>query len=190
VAQGYARPLEASDLWRLTDDRSAQVISSRILESFDRREKVAEEYNERLANGAINPGFKQVWWKIKGNACEREKEWRTKTGKKRASLTYAMNNAVFGWFWSGSVLKVIGDVLQITSPLLVKEIIRYAQESWAAYHSGVPAPSLGRGIGLAIALLIQQSASSLCLHHSFYRCATTGVVRFYLAPGTIHVDIL
>ncbi len=101
-----------------------------------------------------------------------------------------MNNAVFGWFWSGGVLKVTGDALQITSPLLVKEIIRYAQGSWAAYHSGVPTPSLGRGIGLALALLIQQGAASLCLHHSFYRCASTGVVRFYLAPGTIRVDIL
>jgi len=188
VDQGYARPLEASDLWRLTDDRSAQVISSRILESFDRRQKAAAEYNERLANGSINPGFKRLWWKMKGNADEREEEWRTKTGKKKASLTYAMNNAVFGWFWLGGILKVIGDVLQITSPLLVKEIIRYAQGSWAAYHSGVPTPSLGHGIGLAFALLIQQSAIALCLHHSFYRTTSTGVVRFYLAPGTIHVD--
>lgn len=178
MGQGYARPLEASDLWRLTDDRSAQAISARILESFDRRHKAAEEYNERLANGSINPGFKKIWWKIKGNTDEREKEWRTKTGKKKASLTYAMNSAVFGWFWFGGVLKVMGDVLQITSPLLVKEIIRFAQGSWAAYHSDIPAPSLGRGIGLAFALLIQQGAASLCLHHSFYRCAGTGVVRF------------
>jgi hypothetical protein len=101
-----------------------------------------------------------------------------------------MNNAVFGWFWWGGVLKVIGDVLQITSPLLVKEIIRYAQGSWAAYHSGVPAPSLGRGIGLSFALLIQQGVVALCLHHSFYRCASSGVVRFYLASGTIRADIL
>lgn len=190
MGQGYARPLEASDLWRLTDDRSAQVISARILESFDQRHKAAEEYNERLADGSINPGFKKVWWKIKGNTDEREKEWRTKTGKKKASLTYAMNSAVFGWFWLGGIMKVMGDLLQITSPLVVKEIIRFAQGSWAAYHSGVPAPSLGRGIGLAFALLIQQGVASLCLHHSFYRCSSTGVVRFYLSPGTTHIDIL
>jgi len=182
-APGYARPLEASDLWRLTDDRSAVVISSRILESFDRRHKAAVEYNERLADGSISPGLKKIWWKFKGNADEREKEWRTNTGKKKASLTYAMNAAVFGWFWTGGVLKVAGDVLQITSPLLVKEIIRYAQGSWSAYHSDLPTPSLGRGIGLAFALLVQQGAASLCLHHSFYRCTSTGVVRFTSPSG-------
>jgi hypothetical protein len=183
--QGYARPLEAADLWRLTDDRSADVISSRILESFDRRHKAAEEHNDRLTNGSISPGLKKIWWKIKGNADERENEWRRKTGKKKASLTYAMNDAVFGWFWFGGVLKVVGDVLQITSPLLVKEIIRYAQVSWTAYHSGLPTPSLGRGVGLAFALLFQQMVASLCLHHSLYRCMSTGVVRFSLVPRTI-----
>lgn len=104
------------------------------------------------------------------------------TGKKKASLTYAMNNSVFGWFWFGGVLKVTGDILQITSPLVVKEIIRYAQGSWTAYQSGQPVPSIGRGIGLAFALLVQQCVGSLCLHHSFYHCTTTGVVHFYFAP--------
>ena len=94
-----------------------------------------------------------------------------------------MNAAVFGWFWIGGVLKVVGDVLQITSPLLVKEIIRYAQVSWTAYHSDLPTPSLGRGIGLAFALLIQQGVASLCYHHSFYHCSSTGVVRFASSLG-------
>lgn len=46
-------------------------------------------------------------------------EWK-KSMRKRASLTLAMNDAVFVWFWSSGVLKVLGDTAQVTSPLLVK----------------------------------------------------------------------
>jgi hypothetical protein len=65
----------------------------------------------------------------------------------------------------------------MTSPLLVKEIIKFAQKSWAAHKAGQPAPSIGTGIGLAIALLAQQLLGSVCLHQSFYRGCTAGVVR-------------
>jgi hypothetical protein len=36
---GYARPLEASDLWKLQDHRSSGVIAEAILTSFDARRK-------------------------------------------------------------------------------------------------------------------------------------------------------
>ena len=42
--------------------------------------------------------------------------WR----RKRASLVFAMNDSVKWWFWTGGLFKLISDVAQITSPLLVK----------------------------------------------------------------------
>ncbi len=57
---GYARPLEASDLWKLQDHRSAGVISESILNSFDARRKKADDYNVRLANGEIKPPLRLV----------------------------------------------------------------------------------------------------------------------------------
>lgn len=135
---GYARPLEPTDLWKLQDKRSAAVISEKIVKSFERRAAFADEYNAKLANGEISPGWRKVWWSLKGNRTEREKKWREKDGRKKPSLALAMNDSVKWWFWSagvcfffsfyrvlnvdssGQICKVIADTSQITSPLVVK----------------------------------------------------------------------
>ena len=117
---GYSRPLGATDLYKLQDDRSSGIIAERITRSFKERQREATEYNSRLANGEISPGIRGTWWSIGGQRKEREKEWREKTGKKKASLTLAVNDSVFCFFWSAGVLRLISDVALITSPLLVK----------------------------------------------------------------------
>ena len=120
MSLGYARPLEASDLYKLQDHRASAVIAERITKSFERRQKEAAEYNERLASGEIGPGLKGVWWSLRGVRAEREKQWREKDGRKRASLVWAMNDSIKWWFWFGGLLKLIADVSQVTTPLLVK----------------------------------------------------------------------
>lgn len=120
MSLGYARPLEASDLYKLQDDRASQYIAERIIKSFERRQEVAAAYNKRLANGEISPGMKGVWWSIRGNRAEREKQWREKDGRKRASLVLAMNDSIAWWFWSGGILKLLADISQVLSPLLVR----------------------------------------------------------------------
>jgi len=118
---GYARPLETSDLWKLQDHRSAGVIAETILSSFDARRKKADEYNARLSNGEIKPPLSlRVMSLLRGDGEERLKRWREKDGKAQASLAWAMNDAIKWWFWSGGVLKVIGDTAQVTSPLVLK----------------------------------------------------------------------
>ncbi|KAJ7593418.1 ABC transporter [Mycena floridula] len=177
LSLGYARPLEATDLYKLEDDRKAAYIGEIISASFERRMKVAEEYNTKLANGQISPGWKRIWWTLKGNRAEREKQWREKDGKKHASLVWSMNDSVKWWFWSAGILKVIGDTAQVTSPLLVKAIISFAQDSYTGHRTGtgkIPPP--GKGIGLTFALLALQLLASLCTHHFFYRSSSTGVL--------------
>ena len=184
---GYARPLEAVDLARLPGDRSSEQIAKSIIESFETRHKAAESYNARLASGKINPGLhKRIWWTLRGNRQQREEQWRTKDGKKRASLVMSMNHPVLWWFWSSGVLKLIGDIAQLTSPLLVKEIIKFVQRSYAAHLAGTKAPHIGQGIGICFALFFQQTIASWGLHHSFYRGSTTGVVSQAL-PSTSHL---
>ncbi|KAK7032834.1 oligomycin resistance ATP-dependent permease YOR1 [Favolaschia claudopus] len=174
---GYKRPLEATDLYKLGDERSSAYIAERISASFDRRHKAATEYNTRLANGEINPGVWQAaWWSLRGNRAEREKKWREVTGKRRASLVWAMNDSIKWYFWSGGVLKIIGDTAQITSPLVVKAIIKFATTSYVAHQTGEKPPGIGRGIGLAICLLLMQLIGSLGQHHFFYRAMATGVL--------------
>jgi hypothetical protein len=120
LSLGYARPLEATDLFKLQEDRSAAVIAKKITDSFESRRKKADEYNDRLARGKVSPGLRGIWWSLKGNRQERERHWREVTGKRKPSLILAMNDSVFWFFWIGGLFKLIADVSQITTPLIVK----------------------------------------------------------------------
>ena len=117
---GYARPLEPPDLYKLEDDRSAKYIADKIVASFERRRKAAEDYNARLVSGEVGAGWRKVWWAVKGNRDHLERKWREVDGRRKASLVLAMNDAVKWWFWSSGLLRVIGDTAQVTSPLVVK----------------------------------------------------------------------
>ena len=117
---GYARPLEATDLYKLQSERGAAYIADQITESFSRRMKAANEYNEKLENGEIKPGLKVLWWTILGNREAKEKKWRDETGRKKPSIVLAMNDSIKWWFWSAGLFKIVGDTAQVTSPLVVK----------------------------------------------------------------------
>lgn len=195
---GYARPLEASDLYKLQADRSASYIADRILASFNARQTVADEYNSRLAKGEVKAGWRIIWWTLRCNRARREKRWREIDGKRKASLALAMNDSV-KWFvsignslksntwaqytrmqfWSGGILKVIGDTAQITSPLVIKAIINFATDSYANHRipgAAAKIPPIGKGIGLTFVLLVLQLITSICNHQCFYRTMATGVL--------------
>ena len=123
---GYARPLESSDLYKLQDHRSAAYIADRINASYEARKKKADAYNARLANGEIRPGWRSIWWTIRGGRQEKEQQWRQVTGRTKASLAYALNDSIKWWFWSAGILKVIGDTAQVTTPLVVKVCYLFA----------------------------------------------------------------
>ncbi|XP_006459320.1 hypothetical protein AGABI2DRAFT_66472, partial [Agaricus bisporus var. bisporus H97] len=174
---GYARRLEATDVYKLQDSRSAAQIAEKINVSYDKRVNEVKDYNERLAAGKISPGWRSVLWMLKGKRKELEHEWRTNTGKKRPSLVFAINDSVKWWFWSAGVLKVISDTAQITTPLVVKAIVDFGIESYAGRHSGTNStPPIGKGIGLVFCLFIMQTCASICTHHFFYRAASTGIL--------------
>jgi ABC transporter transmembrane region len=194
---GYVRPLEASDLWKLQDHRSAGVIAETILSSFDARRKKADEYNARLSSGEIKPplSLRVISW-LHGDGEERLKRWREKDGKAQPSLTWAVNDAIKWWFWSGGVLKVIADTAQVTTPLVQKVayilrsmlhdpvtftpifqyLINFATDSYVSHRDGIQPPETGKGIRLVIVLVILQLVSMLSENHSVYRTTSTGVL--------------
>jgi hypothetical protein len=106
LAVGYARPLVASD----------RCGGS----SYDRRTAAADAYNAKLARGEVGPGWRRAWWALRGGAKERELKWREGSGRRKASLTLACNDAIFRWFWIGGFLKFLSDMAQTTSPLVLK----------------------------------------------------------------------
>ncbi|KAF8557120.1 P-loop containing nucleoside triphosphate hydrolase protein [Imleria badia] len=176
LSLGFARPLEASDLYRLPDEHSSARVANAILASFERRRKEAALYNTRLENGQVGPGIQSLWWSIRDVRVEREKLWRDKDGKRKASLILAMNDSVKWRFWSAGILKVIGDTAQVTSALVVKAIITFATESYAGHITGTPIPPIGTGIGLCFVLLALQLIASWCTQHFFYRSMACGVL--------------
>jgi ABC-type multidrug transport system fused ATPase/permease subunit len=55
-------------------------------------------------------------------------------------------------------------------------IITFGNQSYYAHRDGLQAPGIGKGFGLAIALVILQMISSLAQNHFFYRGMSTGVL--------------
>ncbi|KAM6504236.1 ABC transporter [Amanita muscaria] len=84
-----------------------------------------------------------------------------------------MNDSVKWWFWSAGIFKVIADVGQVTSPLVVKAIITFASDS---YYGVGSVPPIGKGLGLVFGLLGMQVAVSLGMNHFIYRSTSTGVL--------------
>ncbi|KAI6165735.1 ABC transporter [Pisolithus thermaeus] len=176
LSLGYARPLEAPDLYKLQDQHASNRIANLIFESFKRRCKEAQEYNARLEDGKVKPGLRAIWWVVRGHRADREKCWRERDGKRKASLILAMNDSIKWFFWSGGVLKVIADAAQVTSPLVVKSIITFVTNSYTDHSTGQRPPSIGFGVGLAFVLLALQLISSWCMNHFFYRSMASGVL--------------
>jgi ABC-type multidrug transport system fused ATPase/permease subunit len=197
MALGYARPLQASDLWKLQEHRSSEVIANAILDSFEARRRKADEYNTRLANGEIKPPLRlRLMSRLRGDGEVRLKQWVEKDGRKQPSLTLAINDSIKWWFWSSGILKVVADTAQGTSPLVVKvgftpytsipfrlihvpafqSLIKFATDSNLAHQDGLPAPGIGRGIALAMALVILQLLGLLCQNHFYYRSNSSGVL--------------
>src|SRR5258708_2427288 len=64
----------------------------------------------------------------------------------------------------------------VTFTLLCQSLVEFLNASYNAHREGIQAPGIGKGIGLAIALVILQLIGSLCQNHSFYRASSTGVL--------------
>lgn len=85
----------------------------------------------------------------------------------------------FRWeFWSAGLFKIVGDLAQVCSPLITKQIIYFVTDA-SAYANSLPGssnPPVGRGIGLAFALLFLQIIYSVCTAQMFSRSAQVGVL--------------
>lgn len=111
MALGAARELTAEDMYKLGHERDAGVLSKKLLASFQRRWDQADDYNAKLEAGEVPvPRKLKIKWALGGGEGktrqEKEKEWRTKSGKKQPSLTWALSD-VFGlYFWLSGLIKV------------------------------------------------------------------------------------
>ncbi|KAI0073467.1 ABC protein [Panus rudis PR-1116 ss-1] len=183
---GFQRTLQATDLWRMDESREAGVLGAKLDAAWAHRVEAAKEWNVRMSNGEIKPGvFKRMKWSLQAlksgtNYSERraalEKHWREVDGLKEPSLVWALNDT-FGYsFWLGGIFKVVGDTAQLMGPLLVKAIINFGKEHFAAQQAGTAPPNIGRGVGMAIGLFCITVTASVSQHQFFWRSMTTGLL--------------
>jgi hypothetical protein len=170
MALGSARPLQATDLWKMDEARSAGVLSERLITHYQARQKAAIEYNERLADPSTPlPWRQRVKFAFVSNREQREKEYREKDGKKVPSLAWALSDTFGLYFWTAGFIKVAGDLTSAFTPLVIRAIITWSAEWEVARRTGAPKPDTGRAVGMAIGLLAMMVFVSICNHHFFLR---------------------
>jgi ATP-binding cassette subfamily C (CFTR/MRP) protein 1 len=137
----------------------AEYLSEAFLSSLQRRREQADSWNRNLRN--VSPTrLQRMRWTLRALRHHRlsedlltygkdktvqdrvstfEEEWRSRSGRRSASIPWALNDVVSG-FWAGGeclstflsdksgLFKVAGDAAQMMSPLLVKALIRFSQE--------------------------------------------------------------
>ncbi|KDN35712.1 hypothetical protein K437DRAFT_230108, partial [Tilletiaria anomala UBC 951] len=182
---GYRRPLESSDLWRMDSQHEAKTLSRRLNADWERRVREAEEKNRKIIDGTTQPGFatKAAWavgiakdrYLLRKETARRPRNY---SGHHRPSLIMAIHDQ-FAWLlWTGLLIKLVGDVAQLTAPLVVRRIITYGQQAYAAAHDPMhtlPAPSVGLGVGLSFVLFAMTIIASVFQHQFFFRSMSVGV---------------
>lgn len=100
----------------MDDSRRAELLSANLDASWDRRRTEAAAYNADLASGHIPvPLSLRLKWALKGSSAreEREREWRTKDGKKQPSLAWAIVEQFRVFYGLAVVFKIFGDSCQL-----------------------------------------------------------------------------
>lgn len=199
---GYQRALEATDLYKLGESKASKVQSEQFLSIWERRVREAKDYNDRIQSGEVNPSaslrfkwHRQMFYKsITGRRAkvismeERERLWRAPPPKDSPSKGPNMSGHKQPQVYSviiemfkkelliGCVCKLIGDISQMTSPLLIHVMITYGEEKYAhRLDPSIPSPSNGIGIGYSFGLFFMQVIMSIFQHHFFFRSMSVGV---------------
>ncbi|PWN51467.1 putative ABC transporter [Violaceomyces palustris] len=176
---GYTRPLDEQDLFKLGQEKASKLTGDRLLRSFDERWS-----RQRSRSVQIDHQDKQ-----EGNPPPPPPPPPPPTVRvfglwELPILVLAMNDVISSFFWLGGLMKLLSDVGTITSPLLVRSIIDFITDSYQARSSeGVESPSIGKGLALALTLLVTQALIVLLNVHAFYRGFGSGIL---LRSSLIH----
>lgn len=183
---GYQRTLQASDLWKLDENRTSAVLADNFEKALAKRFEDAEKWNKGILNGTIHPSvFRRAVWFFRSLAslthfsdayASLESDWRREGGQKSPNVALALNDTLGRFFWIGGLFKVIADTAQLMCPLLVKQIIYFAQERERAKQAGLPKPNIGRGIALAIGLFLLTVFFSITQNQFFWRSMISGAM--------------
>lgn len=93
---------------------------------------------------------------------------RKDEGKERILLGALFDT--FKWeFIIGGLCQLTASVIQSIAPFVLRYLISFAVKAYVAQRSDAPAPNLGEGFGLVIAITVLQFFQSLATNHFMYR---------------------
>lgn len=90
------------------------------------------------------------------------------------SLVWALYDTFRFEFILGAVCQFFSCLLLVFAPYLTRYLIAYATEAYAAQHSGLPEPHIGRGMGFVVGITCMQGLQSLCTNQFLYRGQMVG----------------
>ena len=135
--------------------REAEPLADAFLATYRKRREQAEEYNLRLVSELSPSMWRRMKWTTQAalsravpseseafsadkqpNLAQNdrslryrayESEWRRTSGRKRASIIWALNDVLTG-FWTAGLFKIVGDMCQLMVPLVTKQLILHSQK--------------------------------------------------------------
>ncbi|PLB54684.1 putative ABC multidrug transporter [Aspergillus steynii IBT 23096] len=95
-------------------------------------------------------------------------ERRLKRGDKKP-LVGAIYETFKREFWIGAICQILGTVIIVLSPLVIRHLISFAMEAYDSRNGTQPSPHVSWGIGYALAIFFMQVIRALCMSQSFYK---------------------
>jgi ATP-binding cassette subfamily C (CFTR/MRP) protein 1 len=92
---------------------------------------------------------------------------RVERGEKNP-LLWSLHETFKFEFWLGGICQLFASIFQVMSPFTLRYLIEFAQEAYYAEELGVPAPPIGRGIGLVLGITAMQVFQSLGTNQFIY----------------------
>ncbi|RHZ57689.1 ATP-binding cassette transporter YOR1 [Aspergillus thermomutatus] len=74
----------------------------------------------------------------------------------------------------GGICQLVGMMCMILSPYVVRHLIAFSTEAYAAHINGTPGPDIGPGLGYAFGLYAMQVLQSLTMNQALYRGMVVG----------------
>ncbi|KAG5653199.1 hypothetical protein H0H81_001750 [Sphagnurus paluster] len=189
---GFSRPLERDDLWELPPGQLTSAVTDAVETNFfarcepEKRPRILQDKLRDPGNLSISPSSTKEATKEESKEDTEKsgdtfKPSRTPTSAKNtrktkydSSLFLAIHRTFIVRIWAAGILKLCGDTLKTTTPLLTKVILTWLTNSYV-YHrlsdeekaSGQlrKPQGIGYGIGLAVALFAMQGTSTKIYHY-------------------------
>nr|XP_039268709.1 multidrug resistance-associated protein 1-like isoform X3 [Styela clava] len=157
VVLGYKRPLETTDLWKLTKEDEAGYVARSFLKNWKEDSQKFREKQRTKSDVVVHN-------KMEDEALVRQPSNDEKS--KSPSLTWTMCKTFGPFFLLGSCFKLVQDCLTFVNPQLLKMLINFTID---------PSAPLWQGYILAVGFFITAFIQSLFLHQYFHICFVAGM---------------